>query len=165
MAWPGGLAKPNDPGEVSAPRLAVDRPCRPGGQLRDLRNTTTNAAINRTITIASATMPPVHISSRRVLTVTYLRSELGQERTDQPDDAGADDHHEHRRQDAEDQREQQLHWDLHGLFLGQLAPLRAKLFRLPPEHLGDAHTEDVGLDHGQDESLQLVHVGTIRQAA
>src|SRR6266542_5745215 len=59
MAWPDGLAKPNDPGEVSAPRLAVDRPCRPGGQLRDLRNTTTNAAINRTITIASATMPPV----------------------------------------------------------------------------------------------------------
>ena len=67
-------------------------------------------------------------------------------------DGGAEQHDEQRRQDAEDQREDHLHRDLHRLLLGALTALEPHLLRLGAQHVGDRDAVRVGLDDGADEA-------------
>src|SRR6185436_16125044 len=60
-----------------------------------------------------------------------------------PDEAGTDDDHEERGQDAEDQREHDLDRRLLGLGLGGLTALDPQLARLGAQNARDADTEHV----------------------
>src|SRR5438132_9988303 len=58
------------------------------------------------------------------------------------------------REDTCDQREDDLHWHLLCGFLGPLPALDAHLVRLNVKNFGDRDTEDVRLDHREDEGLE-----------
>src|SRR5687768_14714688 len=81
------------------------------------------------------------------------------------DRARPDDHDEQSGQDAEDQREYDLHGCLLRLRLGRLSALDPQLLRLGPQDARDRYTEDIGLDHRERERVQLLDVGPLGEIA
>src|SRR5256714_343949 len=78
------------------------------------------------------------------------------------DDAGAEDHHEQRREKAEQGREQDLDRYLLGLLLGPLAAPHPHLLRLLPEYLPDRYPKVRRVYHGRGEAAQLRYRGPAR---
>ena len=77
----------------------------------------------------------------------------------------AEEDDEQRGEDARQEREDNLHRDLLCLLFCALPALRAHLGSLHVKHLGDGDTEDVGLDHRQDERLELGDARSVTQVA
>src|SRR5687767_978807 len=73
------------------------------------------------------------------------------------DGRGADQDHEDRRKDEENQREDQLHGCLRRLLLGQLATPGSHRIGLNPKRLGDTRPETVGLDQNRGQAPHVVY--------
>src|SRR5690606_27754763 len=67
------------------------------------------------------------------------------------DSCGTQKNDEKRRENAEHEREYQLHRSCEGLLLGSLAALDSHLVGLDPQHPSDGDTERLRLEHGQEE--------------
>src|SRR5260370_28822559 len=104
--------------------------------------------------------------SRRARAETVAMTPLpSEQRVRDVDHAWAEHHHEKRWEDAEDQRESDLHRYLLRLSLGALTAAYPHLLGLLAQYPGDRNAEIARLDQGRDNDPNLEHAGAICKRA
>jgi hypothetical protein len=100
------------------------------------------------------------IRSRRL-----VPGECRQEVSDDGDERGTEDHNEDSGKNEENHRDDHLDRQFSGLFFGALPSLGSQRLRKRAQSLPDAGTELVGLNQNGNQSLKILHSGSVSEIA